>query len=102
MNADNRGLYVVVRIQSHSQCRINSNPDYDFFVSAARIGVKEKAIDIYSRRGAETAKKNMSPLRSLRLCENNMISILQHRQVFRLYENRRQLSDHIATSTHES
>ena len=57
MNADKCGLYVVVRIQSHSQCRINSNHDYDFF-SAARIGDIEKAIAIYSRRGAETAEKN--------------------------------------------
>jgi len=30
MNADQRGLYVMARIQSDSQCRINSNPDYDF------------------------------------------------------------------------
>ena len=57
MNADKRGFYVVVRIQSHSQCRVNSNQDYDFF-SAAMIGDIEKAITIYSRRDAETAKKN--------------------------------------------
>ena len=44
-----------VRIQSGSQCHIKSNSDYDFLSVTAEIGSIEKAIDIYSRRGAGVA-----------------------------------------------
>jgi hypothetical protein len=43
-------LYVIARIQSDSQCRINSNFVHDL-VTTAEIGHIEKATDIDSRRG---------------------------------------------------
>ena len=62
-----------------------------------------KAIDIYSRRGAENAKENNLTILSLQkthvtsafsapLRENCMLN-RQYRLVFRLYENRQQRSD---------
>ena len=63
---------------------LSFNTDYicmmPVVASGTEIGYIEKAIDIYSRRGAENAKedeyndavfaeKHMSPLRSLRLSE---------------------------------
>jgi hypothetical protein len=37
---------------------MNSNTGYDSFVSKAEIGYIVKAIDMYSRRGAENAKED--------------------------------------------
>jgi hypothetical protein len=51
-------LFVIVRIKSDRQCHINQNSDNDFFNRTARVGYIEKAIDIYSRRGAENAKED--------------------------------------------
>jgi len=44
--------------QSDSECHIKSNSDYDFLSVTAEIGYIDKAIDIYSRRGAENAKED--------------------------------------------
>jgi len=73
------------------------------FVRTVRVGYIEKAIDIYSRRGAENAKENKLTILSLQkthvtsafsapLRENCMLN-RQYRLVFRLYENRQQRSD---------
>ena len=74
-----------VRIQSRSQYHIKSNSDCDFLSVTAEIGSIEKAIDIYSRRGAGDAGAACDcykdsivfiqlPLRSLRLCEKTTYS----------------------------
>ena len=73
------------------------------FVRTARVGYIEKAIDVYSRRGAENAKEDILTILSVQkthvtsafsapLRENSMLT-LQHKLVFRVYENRQQLSD---------
>jgi hypothetical protein len=46
---------MIVRIQAQHEYHINSNTDYDFF-STAVAGWIEKAIKIYSRKGAKAAR----------------------------------------------